>query len=77
VVIAGLGIIFGAVYMLWMFQRVFWNPLDIEENRDLRDMNARELLAMAPILVLIVWIGVYPTTFLAPMEAAVRALLVP
>jgi NADH-quinone oxidoreductase subunit M len=77
VVGAGLGIIFGAVYMLWMFQRVFWNPLDIEENRDLRDMNARELLAMAPILVLIVWIGVYPTTFLAPMEAAVRALLVP
>jgi NADH-quinone oxidoreductase subunit M len=77
VVGAGLGIIFGAVYMLWMFQRVFWNPLDNEDNRDLRDMNARELLAMVPILALIVWIGVYPATFLAPMEAAVRALLVP
>jgi NADH-quinone oxidoreductase subunit M len=77
VVGAGLGIIFGAVYMLWMFQRVFWNPLEHEENKDIRDMNARELLAMVPILVLIVWIGVYPATFLTPMEAAVRALLVP
>jgi NADH-quinone oxidoreductase subunit M len=77
VVAAGLGIIFGAVYMLWMFQRVFWNPLSNEDNRDIKDINLRELAAMAPILVLIVWIGVHPTTFLAPMEAAVRALLGP
>jgi NADH-quinone oxidoreductase subunit M len=75
VVFAGLGIIVGAVYMLWMFQRVFWNPLVHDENRTLTDVNARELLALAPLLVLIVWIGVHPTTFLSPMEAAVRSLL--
>ncbi|HOC44360.1 MAG TPA: NADH-quinone oxidoreductase subunit M [Thermoanaerobaculales bacterium] len=75
VVFAGLGIILGAVYMLWMFQRVFWNPLVHDENRTLTDVNARELLALAPLVVLIVWIGVHPTTFLSPMEAAVRSLL--
>ena len=75
VVFAGLGIIVGAVYMLWMFQRVFWNPLVHDENRTLTDVNPRELLALAPLVVLIVWIGVHPTTFLSPMEAAVRSLL--
>jgi len=75
VVLAGLGIIFGAVYMLWMFQRVFWNPLAHDENLELQDMNARELIAVVPLLLLIVWIGVHPTTFLEPMEAAVRALV--
>jgi NADH-quinone oxidoreductase subunit M len=75
VVFAGLGIIVGAVYMLWMFQRVFWNPLIHDENRTLTDVNPRELLALAPLVVLIVWIGVHPTTFLSPMEAAVRSLL--
>jgi len=75
VVLAALGIIFGAVYMLWMVQRVFWNPLTHEENLKLQDINLRELLAVAPLLVLIVWIGVHPTTFLSPMEASVRLLL--
>ncbi|MCP4897671.1 MAG: NADH-quinone oxidoreductase subunit M [bacterium] len=75
VVLAALGIIFGAVYMLWMFQRVFWNPLVHEENKNLKDMNLREMLALAPLLILIVWIGVHPNTFLGPMEAAVRFLI--
>jgi len=75
VVFAALGIIFGAVYMLWMVQRVFWNPLTHEENRELKDINPRELLAVAPLLVFIIWIGVHPVTFLEPMEAAVRLIL--
>ena len=75
VVGAGLGIILGAVYMLWLVQRVFWNPLIHEENRQLTDMNPRELLAVLPLVILIVWIGVHPNTFLEPMEAAVTSLL--
>ena len=75
VVLGALGIIFGAVYMLWMVQRVFWNPLVHEENRSLADMNLREVAAVLPLMVFIVWIGVHPTTFLSPMEAAVRLLL--
>ncbi len=72
---AGLGIVFGAVYMLWMVWRVFWNPLVHDENRQLGDLGPRELLAVLPLLVFIVWIGVHPTTFLQPMEAAVRAIV--
>jgi len=72
---AGLGIILGALYMLWMVQRVFFNSLDKQENLELSDMNLRELAAVLPLLVLIVWIGVYPSTFLSPMEAAVGLLL--
>jgi NADH-quinone oxidoreductase subunit M len=75
VVLAGLGIIFGAVYMLWMVQRVFWNPLTVDANRNLKDINALEIASVAPLVVLIVWIGVHPMTFLSPMEAAVRLLL--
>jgi len=75
VVFAGCGIILGALYMLHMVQRVFWNPMVHEENRQLKDMNARELIAVLPLLAFIVWIGVHPNTFLEPMEAAVRLLL--
>jgi NADH-quinone oxidoreductase subunit M len=75
VVCGGLGIILGAVYMLWMVQRVFWGPLDNDANRSLHDLSIREFFVMFPLLVLIVWIGVHPMTFLSPMEAAVRLLL--
>jgi len=75
VAVAGLGIILGAVYMLWMVQRVFWGPLANEANRLLPDLTIRELFVMLPLLVLIVWIGVHPGTFLSPTEAAVRLLL--
>jgi NADH-quinone oxidoreductase subunit M len=75
VALAGLGIILGAVYMLWMVQRVFWGPVDNPKIEGLSDISLRELLVVAPLLVFIVWIGVYPTTFLNPMEAAVRLLL--
>jgi NADH-quinone oxidoreductase subunit M len=75
VVCAGLGIILGAVYMLWMVQRVFWGPLDNPANQGLPDLSIREFFVMFPLLVLIVWIGVHPMTFLSPMEAAVRLLL--
>jgi NADH-quinone oxidoreductase subunit M len=75
VVFAGLGIILGAVYMLWMVQRVFWGPIHIRANEAISDINLREVLVVAPLVVLVVWIGVHPNTFLEPMEASVRLLL--
>ena len=75
VALGGLGIILGAVYMLWMVERVFWGPLDNPKNEGLADISLRELIVVAPLLVFIIWIGVFPTTFLNPMEAAVRLLL--
>jgi NADH-quinone oxidoreductase subunit M len=75
VVLGGLGVILGAVYMLWMVQRVFWGPVEITANYALPEITVREVFVMAPLVVLIVWIGVHPITFLEPMEASVRLLL--
>ncbi|HSF02721.1 MAG TPA: NADH-quinone oxidoreductase subunit M, partial [Solirubrobacterales bacterium] len=73
--LATLGIIFAAVYMLWMYQRVFFGELKHDENRKLRDLGAREVLTLVPLLLLILWIGVYPKPFTAVTEASVAQLI--
>jgi NADH-quinone oxidoreductase subunit M len=74
-VLGTLGIVFAAVYLLWMYQRVIFGEVRHEENRRLPDLNAREIWTLVPILLLIVWIGVYPKPFTAVTEAAVAELL--
>lgn len=69
------GVILGAVYMLTLVQRVFWQEITFEENRTLREITWRELLSFAPLAVLMVWIGVHPMTFLALTEATVQKLV--
>ena len=69
------GIVFAAVYLLWMYQRVVFGEVRHDANRRLPDLNAREIWTLAPILVLIVWIGVYPKPFTAVTETAVTELL--
>jgi NADH-quinone oxidoreductase subunit M len=69
------GIIFAAVYLLWMYQRVIFGDVTHEANRGLRDLTTREWAVLAPVLVLIVWIGVYPAAFTGKTEATVEALL--
>jgi NADH-quinone oxidoreductase subunit M len=69
------GIIFAAVYLLWMYQRVVFGELRHEENRRLRDLTPREWALLAPVLLLFVWIGVYPKAFTARTEATVQALI--
>jgi len=73
--VATSGIIFGAVYMLWMYQRVFFGEVTREENRRLTDLSVREWTILVPVLALIVWIGVYPVSFTGKTEASVRALI--
>ena len=75
VILGATGIVLGAIYMLSLVERVFWNELRHDENRTLADMNAREVLAFAPLAVFMVWIGVSPGTFLGLSEAAIRALV--
>ena len=75
VVLAATGIVLGAVYMLSLVQRVFWNALSNPENRDLTDLTWQEALAFGPLAVLMVWIGVHPGTFLSLSEAAVRRVI--
>jgi len=74
-IIAGTGVIFAAAYLLYMYQRMFFGPLKREENKKLKDLNAREVVYLLIILVFIVWIGVYPKTFLGKSEASVRSLV--
>ena len=74
-VLATAGIIFAAVYLLWMYQRVVFGPVTREENRRLGDLSAREWVILTPVLALIFWIGVYPVAFTSKTEASVQALI--
>jgi NADH-quinone oxidoreductase subunit M len=73
--VATTGIIFAAVYLLWMYQRVAFGPVTQEANRSLRDLTPREWALVLPLLLFIVWIGVYPLPFTRPTEATVEALI--
>ncbi len=69
------GIIFAAIYLLWMFRRVMLGPLTSDENRNLIDLNGREIGTLVAIIVFIFWIGVYPSTFTHKTEATVVKLI--
>jgi len=73
--LATFGVVLGAAYMLWLYQRMFFGP-PAGKSVEARDIGGLELVALAPLVVLIVWIGVYPATFLAPMDGAGQAWLV-
>ncbi len=74
-IIAASGVIFAAVYMLWMFKRVMFGPLEKEENKRLTDLNKREIGLLIPIMLFIFWIGVYAQPFLGKMETSVTKLV--
>ena len=73
---AASGVIFAAVYMLWMYQRVVfgeYHPTPKLEH--LTDLNTREMIVLIPIFIFIVWIGVYPTTFLKLTDAVSASII--
>jgi NADH-quinone oxidoreductase subunit M len=69
------GVIFAAAYLLWAIQRILFNPLDKPENRHIPDLNWREIAIVTPLIVAIVWIGVYPAPILRRMEPASARLV--
>lgn len=71
---AGTGVIFAAVYLLWMIQRVFFGKITNEKNRSLTDLSWREIGLIAPLVFLMVFMGVYPRPFLERTEVSVRAI---
>lgn len=74
-ILSATAVIFSAVYLLWLFQRVMLGPLEKEENKTVKDISKFELSYMIPILLFIVWIGVQPNTFLKISESSVKKVL--
>ena len=74
VIPAAFGIVLAAVYLLWAYQRVFHGEITNEENRRILDLNWREIAMLAPILGLILFIGVYPQPFLDRIEPAAQQI---
>jgi NADH-quinone oxidoreductase subunit M len=73
-VLAATGIIIGAGYMLWLYQRVFFQEVN-PKIAELSDLNAREFLTLIPMVALIFWIGIYPNAFLSFMHVSVQNLI--
>ncbi len=74
-ILAGTSIILGAVYMLRVMKLAFFGPLDKEENKVLKDLNARETWSLIPLVAIVIWLGVYPKPVLQPIDNSVKALL--
>jgi NADH-quinone oxidoreductase subunit M len=73
--LAAVGVILAAVYMLYMFQKMFLGAVEKDENKKLLDLNWREIVTLVPLLIFIFWIGLYPTPFFNLMSASVGKLM--
>ena len=74
-IVAATGVIFAAVYLLWMFQRVMFGENSNPKNHHLKDINKREWAVLVPMVIFIVWIGVYPSSFMKISENSTKALV--
>jgi len=74
-VLGATGIILGAVYLLWAYQRVMFGPIDKPENRALLDITLREIFVLLPIAIMMFVMGIYPKPFLSKMEPSVLEFL--
>ncbi len=72
--LAGTGVIFAAVYLLWMVQRVFFGKVTNEKNKTLTDLSWREIGLMVPLIILMVYMGVFPKPFLARSVETIKAI---
>ena len=73
--LAGTAIIVGAIYMLAAYKKMFFGEVTNEKNKNLPDVNKRELIALIPLVMLTVWLGVYPKPLLAPINNSVESVV--
>lgn len=74
-VFAATGVILAAVYLLWMYKRVVFGEITNQKLNSLTDLDKREMLVLIPIFIFVVWIGIYPTTFLKVSEKATEKVI--
>ncbi len=70
------GLILGAAYMLYLYRRIIFGLLKKDELLGIADLNKREILVFTPLVLVVLWMGIYPTSFLEPMEISITKLLV-
>ncbi|KYJ86086.1 NADH-quinone oxidoreductase subunit M [Sulfurovum riftiae] len=74
-VLAGTSIIIGAIYMLSVYKQSFFGPVTNEANKSLKDLDRKETWSLVPLVLIVVWLGVYPKPVLAPIDNSVKAML--
>ena len=74
-VLAGTSIIIGAIYMLSVYKSSFFGPVTNEANKTLKDLDKKEIWSLIPLVLIVVWLGVYPKPVLAPIDNSVKAML--
>jgi NADH-quinone oxidoreductase subunit M len=73
--LAGTAIIVGAIYMLSAYKKLFFGEVTKEENKNLKDVNKRELLALIPLSIITIWLGIYPKPILGPINNSVESVV--
>ncbi len=69
------GVILGAAYMLYLYKRVVFGELTKSDVRSMKDIDKREIMIFAPLVILVLWMGIYPASFLQPMAPAIRKIV--
>ncbi len=74
-VLAATGMVLGAAYMLWLYRRVMFEKITRDDLKGIADLSLREKIVFVPLVILVFWIGIYPSSFLSAMDASVENLL--
>ena len=73
--LAATGVVLGAAYMLFLYRRVVFGALTKPDVKAMKDLNAREILIFAPLVVLVLWMGIYPSSVIKPMAPSIERVL--
>jgi len=74
-ILAGTSIIIGAIYMLSVYKKSFFGPVTNEANKTLKDLDAKETMSLIPLVLIVIWLGIYPKPVLGPIDTSVKAML--
>jgi NADH-quinone oxidoreductase subunit M len=74
-VFAGTSIIIGAIYMLTVYKKTFFGPVTNEANKTLKDLDKKETWSLIPLVMIVVWLGIYPKPVLEPIDNSVKAMV--